>query len=143
MYHTQFFLIVPSRDLVERIKGLGGDFFVDLAEPILWSAQQGDRGVLKRPDTADLVKVLFLETLSRQRSSLAEFRSIFHDLPLCVSSFDAYWTLTAVFFDAAAEDALDESLSEGTIDEMMPSGNAQVDLFLADFKAKRVGRAAQ
>jgi hypothetical protein len=140
MQHTSYFLISPTAELARRITEAGAPELADLAEPMLWSANEPDRGMLTPQETELLAKLLFVDALRRERGGHPEFAALFAGLQPGAAGFDAFFTLRRTPLDTCVEDALADALDEGTADTL-----AQAQPRLAEYirmaRDRRASRA--
>lgn len=113
MQHTSYFLISPTAHLARRIADAGAPELADLAEPLLWSANEPDRGMLSPAEMELLAKLLFVDALRRERGAHPKFEALFAGLQPGEAGFDAFFSLKRTPLDNSVEDALSDALDEG------------------------------
>lgn len=118
MQHTSYFLISPTAELARRITETGAPELADLAAPMLWSANEPDRGMLAPTELELLAKLLFVDALRRERGRHPTFESLFNGLQPGAAGFDAFFTLKRTPLDMSVEDALADALDEGTAETL-------------------------
>jgi hypothetical protein len=118
MQHTSYFLISPTAELARRITEAGAPELADLAEPMLWSANEPDRGMLTPAETELLAKLLFVDALRRERGGHPKFEALFRGLRPGAAGFDAFFTLQRAPLDMSVEEALADALDEGTAETL-------------------------
>ena len=118
MQHTSYFLISPTAELARRITEAGAPELADLAEPMLWSANEPDRGMLTPAETELLAKLLFVDALRRERGGHPKFEALFSGLRPGASGFDAFFTLQRTPLDMSLEDAMSDALDAGTAETL-------------------------
>lgn len=118
MQHTSYFLISPAAELARRITEAAAPELADLAQPMLWSASEPDRGMLTPSETELLAKLLFVDALRRERGGHPEFEALFSGLQPGAAGFDAFFTLRRTPLDTSVEDALADALDAGTADTL-------------------------
>jgi hypothetical protein len=138
---TYYFLIAPSASLTQRLPQSSTRFLQDLATPVLWSGERYDRGPGPN-DLAVMVKLLFLDTLYRQRSTDEAFSNVFPNFNVAESYFDGHWTMSLFTANSTMEDAIDEAISEGTIQRLIDSASGEVKEELAAYQRKAKGTSS-
>lgn len=136
MLHPVSVLISPKPNLVSKIEAAKDADLNDMGEPSLWTAQEADRSSFRPSDREALVKLLFVDTLMRERSDAASFKQVFDGLSATIAGFDRFWTLLRFDFDTPAEDALEELLGYRDVDSMIPTGSDGLDDFLIESKRR-------
>lgn len=129
MKHIGHYLIKPRDGLVQRIQELGESGLSDVAEEIMWSGNEFDKGVLLPVDHELIVKLLFVDTIIREQSEEAGFDSIFNSLERSEECFDLNWSLTRVRVDMLVEDAIEDAFLSGSISKLKNT-NPRVEKFL-------------
>jgi hypothetical protein len=119
MQHTSYFLISPTPELARRITDSGAPDLADLAEPMLWSANEPDRGMLSPAETELLAKLLFVDALRRERGAHPMFEALFGGLRPGEAGFNAFFTLRRTPLDTSVEEALSDALDEGTANTLL------------------------
>jgi hypothetical protein len=119
MQHTSYFLISPTAELARRITEASAPELADLAAPMLWSANEPDRGMLTPAELELLAKLLFVDALRRERGGHPKFEALFSGLKPGTAGFDAFFTLQRTPLDTSVEDALSDALDEGTADSLV------------------------
>lgn len=135
MKRTSYFLIIPRSTLVERLQEARVRDLSDLSRSVMWSGGEHDRSLLQHSDVEELVKVLFLDVLLRERGSHAEFANLFPMLVRTAEYFDVLWMLERVDLDMSIEDAIEDALITGSLGALS-SGNARINEFLAIVKSR-------
>jgi hypothetical protein len=130
MKHISHFLITPRKYLNDRFNDVADNSLSDLVDPVLWSDSEVDKGEMTTTDYEHLVKVLFVDTLVRERSSENGFSDIFGDLKVSESSFDLFWNLRRIDLDWSVDDALEDAMASGSI-STIDSSNPRVKAVLA------------
>lgn len=120
MQHTSYFLISPTADLARRITESGASELADLAGPMLWSANEPDRGMLTPAELELLAKLLFVDALRRERGGHPKFEALFGRMQAGSAGFDTFFTLHRTPLDTSVEDALADALEEGTAETLAP-----------------------
>lgn len=133
MKHTNYFLISPKTELISRLQERASPL-ADLAQPVMWSGAEYDKSRLE-PASADLlIKLLFLDTLIRERSATVDFKGIFPDTKVSESYFNSLWTLQRVQLDMSMEISIEDAIASGTIKSIRNTGNEQVDKLLEFYR---------
>lgn len=135
MKHIGYFLISPKLDLVERLQKLDVRELSDLSHPVMWSGNEPDKGLLQHSDVEELVKILFLDSLRRERGPHELFNDLFPLLRPTIAYFDSLWTLNRIRLDMSIEDAVEDALLSGGLGAS-PSGNAKIDEFFEIVKRR-------
>lgn len=134
---TQYFLLTPHRDLIERLRANAASReFASIAQHVLWSAGEHDRSALHREDVNTLVKLLFLDALFREQGDEEQFPAIFPDFVVTEGYFDLHWSLTRVSLDTTVEDSLEDAITSHSIDSWTPTGNSRLDDVLVEYKRR-------
>lgn len=136
MKHKIYFLISPKLWFVEKIREAGSESLSDLTKPVLWSGDESDRSALLHSDMDSLVKLIFVETLQRERSGGAAFWRVFENVRVATEFFDNYWSLVRIPLDMSVEDALEDSLQGGNFGSLLPTGNSRLDAVLAEYQIR-------
>ncbi|MBB4865766.1 hypothetical protein HNP46_004667 [Pseudomonas nitritireducens] len=134
MQRTVHFLISPNACFAERVRKTGSSELIHLAEPTLWSGQEGDVAPMQTAAMDAVVKLLFVEMTKRERQHIDEFQEEFGEIPVSIAFFDLNWTVTRIDLDMTVRDAVEDALLSGSFKAMIPSGNAMVDELLAHFE---------
>lgn len=137
MKHTSYFLITPKAELISRLQETSDSGLVDLMEPVMWSGAEHDKSRLQHSDVELLAKILFLDTLLRERNSEVGFKKAFVDLAITENYFNSLWTLQRTQLDMSIEIAIEDAVASGTIDSIGSTGNERVDELLAFYRANR------
>jgi hypothetical protein len=135
MKHTSHFLITPREYLGDKFNDVTDNSLSDLLDPILWSGSEVDKGELTTTDYEHLVKVLFVDTLVRERSPDNGFAEIFGTLEASEKSFDLFWNLKRVDLDWSVDDALEDAVVSGSI-STIHSNNPRVKAVLESMYKK-------
>lgn len=144
MQHTSYFLITPAADLARLITEAGAPELADLAEPMLWSANEPDRGMLTPAEMELLAKLLFVDALRRERGGHPKFEALFAGLRPGTAGFDAFFTLRRTPLDTSVEDALADALDEGgatTLVNELAVDHPQLAEYLRIARDRRATRA--
>ena|SRR6266851_4968885 len=136
MLHKGYFVISPKPALTARLKESGALQLSDLLQPVLWSADEPDKGLLLDSDTELLVKLLFLDTLRRERGHRDAFRVVFKNIATTEEYFDSFWSLDRTPLDMSAEDAIEDAIVGGSIDALMESSNDRIKEVLSIWKER-------
>lgn len=137
MKHTVYFLISPNSELVSRLRSLAGTDLSDLFQPIMWSGSEFDKTRLQHTDLDVLIKIFFLDTLLRERSSSNEFGKTFPEMTISASFFDAFWSLQRIQLDMSIEIAIEDSIESGTIHAIESTKNERVNELLDFYRSKK------
>ena len=146
MQHTSYFLISPTAELARRINEAGAPELADLAEPMLWSANEPDRGMLTPAEMELLAKLLFADALRRERGGHPKFEALFGGLRPSVAGFDALFTLRRTPLDTSVEDALSDALDdEGSASSLaneLTADHPRLAEYLRIARQRRAARAS-
>lgn len=126
MLSTNYFLITPKPVLADRLAEFGGEELADLRAPVIWEDAEYDRGLLQREDFELLVKLLFLDTLTRECTDDKAFSQVFPRLYISAEYFDALWELERALIDSTVDDAIADALASGTLQALMEHSNERV-----------------
>lgn len=141
MKHVGYFLITPRLPLVERLQKAHVHELSDLSHSVMWSGNEPDKGILQHSDMEELVKILFLDALHRERGEHELFSDLFPGLTPTVEYFDSLWTLARVMLDMSIEDAMEDARITGSLDAIS-SGNPRVDEFLTIVRSRGAANKA-
>lgn len=137
MLSTNFFLITPKPALIDRLTRLGGDGLPDLRVPVMWSDVEYDRGLLQREDFELLLKLLFLDTLKRERGDDRAFSQVFGGLSISAEYFDSLWEFERVLIDSTVDDALADAVASGTMQSVLDHSNERIRRALATVNSQK------
>lgn len=135
MKHTSYFLILPRPELTARFHKNNDAGGRDLMEPVLWTGSESDAGSLWHAEMDMLTKMLFLDTILRERRLEAGFDKVFPDLLITTEYFDSLWTLQRVSVDMSIEFAIRDAIETDTINSLKNTGNERFDELLAFYLA--------
>jgi len=136
MLSPNYFLITPKPVLADRLTKLGGEDLADLRAPVMWSDVEYDRGLLQSGDFELLVKLLFLDTLKRERGDDRAFTRVFSGLYISAEYFDSLWEFRRVLIDSTVDDAIADALASGSLQAVMEHSNERVRQALATINKK-------
>lgn len=133
MKFTQHFLITPSVDLIDRLsKNSISEAFSIFLSPVLWTADEYDKGTLSNRDLDKLVKILFLDVLFREYQEDDFFSKIFEKFTLTEEFFETQWKLNRISIEMSVEDAINDAIISKSIDSIFPTGNINIDQILKE-----------
>lgn len=133
MKFTQHFLITPSVDLIDRLsKNSISEAFSIFLSPVLWTADEYDKGTLSHRDLDKLVKILFLDVLFREYQEDDFFSKIFEKFTLTEEFFETQWKLNRISIEMSVEDAINDAIISKSIDSIFPTGNISIDQILKE-----------
>lgn len=131
MLCPNYFLITPRPVLVDRLTTFGGEELADLRARVMWSDLEYDRGLLHRADFELLVKLLFLDTLKREREDGQAFSQVFPDLSINAGYFDSLWEFERFGIESTVNDAISDAIASGTLHSVMEHANDRLRQALA------------
>jgi hypothetical protein len=100
--------------------------------PVLWTADEYDKGTLSNRDLDKLVKILFLDVLFREYQEDDFFSKIFEKFTLTEEFFETQWKLNRISIEMSVEDAINDAIISKSIDSIFPTGNINIDQILKE-----------
>ena len=137
MKATVYFLFLPKSQLISRIDSKNYLGLNEFLSPILWTGDLPSRHDLKIADQDSVLKILFLDTVRRERNDTNSFAEVFFDLNLTIEYFDSLWSLQRIETDMYVDFALDDAVNTKTINGFINTGSKAVDVWFAAYSEKR------
>ena len=144
MKHERYFLITARRELIARLDSCAAADLMDLTEPVMWTGDEYDRSLFAHECTDELVKLLFLDTLRRERGTGRSFGKVFDQWSLSESYFNGWWLFGRVDIDMSVGIALTDALETGSIDALRLAASNDLAEWIDRYRQRnKTGRASE
>lgn len=137
MKRERYFLIAPKAGLVARLTGSLATDLMDLAAPVMWTGDEYDRSYFSSTDMDELVKVLFLDTLRRERGTQKSFAAVFGDWSLSGTYFDAWWSFQRVDVDMSVDIAIRDAIATGSFGSVRGAVNPEIAEWMDEYRQRK------
>lgn len=131
MRSVAYFLITPRPILIARLSTSEAAELADLRNPVLWSDIEYDKGLLLHSDFELLAKLLFLDTLRRERKSDEAFSAAFAELSISGDYFDSLWKFERILLETV-EEAISLAIEADSFQEVLENSNDRIKEALSD-----------